>query len=414
MVLAAATGLMGFGGMRNGGNEIIDDGQDDNPAPQGALPVGVTLPVPLDPSGDLVPLPSAYALSIDEMDALVDKLDTSIPENSRRAIKSDMRYLNAWCEAATGHPLPWPAPEDLVWKYMLHHTGDMPGSVEKELIRRGVKRKAGAHVATTVERRLHSWKRVHEEIRNLPCVLSDDRVRSKVRSLIRGLEHVPDYKSPKPIDMEVLDRLLATCDGSLRGTRDRAMLHFAFDSGGRRRSEVTSLDRGQIRRQKPVPVDPDDSAAGTLPCYRIDMRRTKTTHGADRRWVELVGEPAQALSDWLEMSGIEEGAVFPNIDQWENVGDLPMTPDGFARMLKARLRQAGLDETLYSAHGIRAGFLTECSRNGVPLEEAMSMTLHKSHDMAIRYYNAAQVGRRGAARLRETRRLKAADKPEET
>jgi integrase len=39
---------------------------------------------------------------------------------------------------------------------------------------------------------------------------------------------------------EVLEAMLATCDDSLAGVRDRALLHFAWGSGGRRRSEVAA------------------------------------------------------------------------------------------------------------------------------------------------------------------------------
>ena len=36
------------------------------------------------------------------------------PENSLRALTSDLTYLEAWCLAATGTVLPWPTPEALV------------------------------------------------------------------------------------------------------------------------------------------------------------------------------------------------------------------------------------------------------------------------------------------------------------
>ncbi len=37
-------------------------------------------------------------------------------ENSLRALASDLAYLEAWVLAATGTPLPWPAPEALAVK----------------------------------------------------------------------------------------------------------------------------------------------------------------------------------------------------------------------------------------------------------------------------------------------------------
>ncbi|TIT78102.1 MAG: integrase, partial [Mesorhizobium sp.] len=53
----------------------------------------------------------------------------------------------------------------------------------------------------------------------------------------------------------------------------------------------------------------------------------------------------------------------------------------------------------FSAHGLRAGYLTETARRGIPLVEAMQQSQHRSVQQASRYYNDAerQLGR--AARL---------------
>jgi hypothetical protein len=48
----------------------------------------------------------------------------SIPENTLRAIASDLGYLEAWALAATGRPLAWPASEETVLKFIAHHLFD--------------------------------------------------------------------------------------------------------------------------------------------------------------------------------------------------------------------------------------------------------------------------------------------------
>ena len=45
-------------------------------------------------------------------------------ENTLRALASDLAYLEAWALAATGNPLPWPAPEALAVKFVAHHLWD--------------------------------------------------------------------------------------------------------------------------------------------------------------------------------------------------------------------------------------------------------------------------------------------------
>ncbi len=42
--------------------------------------------------------------------------------------------------------------------------------------------------------------------------------------------------------------MLATCDDSLEGLRDRALLCFGFASGGRRRSEIAAADLRDLRK----------------------------------------------------------------------------------------------------------------------------------------------------------------------
>ena len=45
-----------------------------------------------------------------------------------------------------------------------------------------------------------------------------------------------------------LESLLATCDDSLEGLRDAALLLFGFASGGRRRSEIAAADLRDLSR----------------------------------------------------------------------------------------------------------------------------------------------------------------------
>jgi hypothetical protein len=42
--------------------------------------------------------------------------------------------------------------------------------------------------------------------------------------------------------------MLATCDDSQQGLRDRTLLYFGFVSGGRRRSEITAADMRNLHK----------------------------------------------------------------------------------------------------------------------------------------------------------------------
>jgi hypothetical protein len=53
-----------------------------------------------------------------------------IGPNSLRALASDLSYLETWALAATGRPLPWPASEALLLKFVAQH---LWGTVKREV-----------------------------------------------------------------------------------------------------------------------------------------------------------------------------------------------------------------------------------------------------------------------------------------
>src|SRR4051794_39566068 len=66
---------------------------------------------------------------------------------------------------------------------------------------------------------------------------------TQVRELLKNLRSGHSKRGVKPhkqsaLTKEPLQAVLATCDPSPRGLRDRALLLFGWASGGRRRSEI--------------------------------------------------------------------------------------------------------------------------------------------------------------------------------
>jgi hypothetical protein len=60
---------------------------------------------------------------------------------------------------------------------------------------------------------------------------------------------------------------------------------------------------------------------------------------------------------------------------------------------------AGLEPQAFSAHGLRAGYLTEAARQGIALPEEMQQSQHRSVHQATSYYNDADRAKGRAARL---------------
>ncbi|AFL50674.1 integrase [Sinorhizobium fredii] len=331
-------------------------------------------------------------------------------ENTLRALASDLGYLEVWCQLATGAPLPWPAPEALLLKFVAHHLWDpvkraedpvhgMPAEVEAGLRAERLLRSSGPHAPGTVRRRLTSWSTL-TRWRGLSGAFGGPSLKSALRLAVRAGARPRQRKSKKAVTGDVLARLLEACaTDRLVDVRDRALLLTAFASGGRRRSELAGLRVDDLVDEEPVRADPTDKSSPPLPCLSIHLGRTKTTTSDDSEHVLLIGRPVTALKRWLAEAAIVEGALFRRIDQWGNIDRRSLTPQSVNLILKRRCQQAGLDPALFSAHGLRSGYLTEAANRGIPLPEAMQQSLHKSVAQAASYYNSAERKQGRAARM---------------
>lgn len=194
---------------------------------------------------------------------------------------------------------------------------------------------------------------------------------------------------------------------TLRGKRDKAILLVAFDSGGRRRSEVTGMRVEHLRR------DRSGDWLWTIP-------RTKTTDELIVVVPSTGGETcaATALADWLAASGIDEGPVFRRVVEVEGREELRcrevdgaeegLQPRHVATLVQRAAAAAGLNPADYGGHSLRAGFLTDMSRDGHRLEDLMARSGHRSVDVAMGYVRVGRMLGDDPMRtsLREKRRSK--------
>ena len=352
----------------------------------------------------------AELLTDDDVETLKHLAREGMGENSLRALASDLTYLEAWADAAAGQPLPWPASEALALKFVAHHLWEpakrdvdprhgVPVEVAESLRAEGLLRSDGPHAPNTVRRRLASWSTLHRW-KGMEGPFAAPSLRSALRLAVRASPRPRQRKSKRAVTRDVLDRLIATCASDrLADTRDLAILLLAFASGGRRRSEVARLRVEQLRNEPPAPVDPRDAGSPTLPCLAIQLGRTKTRDADEEGRELLVGPPVEALREWLERADIKKGPIFCAIDRWDAVEEKALTPQSINLIVKRRCGMAGLEPDAFSAHGLRAGYLTEAARQGVALPEAMQQSQHRSVQQAASYYNDTERAQGRAARL---------------
>lgn len=348
----------------------------------------------------------AEILTDQDVETLRHLVKEGMGENTLRALTSDLAYLEAWSLAATGSPLPFPAPEALLLKFIAHHLWrhqqreidpdhGMPADVETELRSQGFLRASGPHAPATVRRRLSNWSTL-TRWRGLEGSFSAPSVKSALRLAVRATNRPRSRKSALAITGDIMTKLLETCVGDdLRTLRDRAILMLAFASGGRRRSEVARLSMEQLTLEEPV-IEKDGTP---LPSLSIRLGRTKTASAEEDEIVYLTGRPVDALYAWIAAAKIESGSLFRAVDRWNNVGRQAIDAQTVNAIVKARITIAGLDPKAFSAHGLRSGYLTEAANRGIPLPEAMEQSRHRSVQQASDYYNNAKRRSGRASRL---------------
>ena len=316
------------------------------------------------------------------------------PANTLRAQGRDLVYVSAWKQAAFGAPLAWPESEAVALRFVLHHAEDLtdrPGPAQdaaRALIGLGLRRALTAPAPATLDRRIASWQAFHR-MRNLVSPFSAPLVQEARRKARRAMARPRVPKSPRPITRAVLERLLAGCDDSCRGIRDRAILTLAFASGGRRRAEIAALDRAD--------VDLSEFAARGLIWLRLHS--TKTTGPGQAPRLPLKGPAARALVHWIETARIGAGPLFRPVSRADRPLARGLAPDALRVILRHRLARAGLPEDYATPHGLRAGFLTQAALDGAPLAAAMQLSLHRSAVQAQRYYADVEIAENPATDL---------------
>jgi len=360
------------------------------------------------------------ALTGDDLATLRHLVRAGVGGNSLRALRSDLAYLEAWAQACTGAPLPWPPERALILRFVAHHLWDpaerarnpahgMPAEIEAALRGSGHLRAAGPHAPATVRRRLSSWRALCAW-RESGDPFADAVVGRAVAAAVRATARPRRRKSAAAVDGALIARLMAHLAPDcarpavrdrefarrrLAALRDRAMLALAFAAGGRRRAEIASLTVASLVAQAPVA----DAEGRPLPALALHLGRTKTTDAEADAVAHVAGAPVRFVEAWLAAATIGAGPVFRAIDRWGHVGAGGLDAGALNRVLKTRLAEIGEDPARFSAHGLRAGYITEALDQGIAPQEVMGQTLHRSLKTTMAYYDdrARRTGR--AARL---------------
>jgi site-specific recombinase XerD len=218
--------------------------------------------------------------------------------------------------------------------------------------------------ASTITRRCAGIRYIHR-IAGVESPTSSESIKAVLSGIKRTIGTSVTRKAPATA--ETVRVIIAEMPTDLRGLRDRALLLIGF-AGALRRSELVALDVADL----------EESPEG----FHVRIRRSKTDQEGTGDFVSIpYGSrllPIRALKDWLEASGITQGAVFRSIRRSGKVVDPERLSDrSVANIVKAHAEAVGLDPAVFSGHSLRAGFVTSALQAGADVLRVMDVTRHR-------------------------------------
>jgi integrase len=227
---------------------------------------------------------------------------------------------------------------------------------------------AESHAPTTIRRRLSAIGKMHR-FNDLPWNPAHRDIQGPLQGLLRT--HGRPVQKAAALTLSMLRQLVATCDSTARGRRDRALLLIGF-AGALRRSELVALQ-----------VEDVAVVAGGLRLRIARGKTDQTGQGAEiglprGRHAETC--PLRAFEAWQDVARHKAGPLFRRISTGDSIANTALHPDAVRQILAHRIGMAGLEPDGFarlSAHALRVGFITEAYAKGVRDEDIMRHTRHR-------------------------------------
>lgn len=284
-------------------------------------------------------------------------LEQALAENTKKAYRSDLRHFSDW-----GGTIP--CSDEMVAAYLAAHAEEFA-------------------IATLV-RRIASISKAHT-MKGLKTPTSSDLVKMTMKGIRRS--HGKPQHQVSPLLKDDLISMLAHIQPGKKGIRDRALLLIGFSSA-MRRSELCAINC----------TDLEFVQQG----LRLSIPRSKTDQSGQGRVIGIPYSkssicPVKALQEWLDVSGIKEGAVFRAVDKGGNVADGQICTRTVADVIKHYAEKSGLDPSKYSGHSLRSGLVSSAAQQGVSSWVIRRQTGHKSDNMLSRYIRQSDIFRDNAS-----------------
>ena len=162
----------------------------------------------------------------------------------------------------------------------------------------------------------------------------------------------------------------------------------------------------EVRQQREWAVLASAANARALDVEHVTWMRNGLKLLIERSKTDAEGEGAEIAiprgqaGETCPVAALRTGPPFRKVNRGGSVERNRLSTDAVRQILLKRAARAGLRGTLaepVSPHGLRAGFVTTAYRNGVPDEEIMGHTRHRSLTTMRSYVRRAKLSRESPA-----------------
>jgi len=280
----------------------------------------------------------------------VEKIEGAYAPSTIRAYRSNFEVFIKYCDENKVTALP--AQPEIVSKYIRRLSdGHLKSSSIKIVV---------ASIAA-----IHNLNSLHDSTHH-------PDVKIEMRRMYRTLGRYA--KQAYGINKDLLDKMVAATDDSLRGIRDRAILLVAYDSLCRR-SELVSLDFEDLI------IDSND---GSL---KLKLKKSKTDpHGIGKN-LYLSNEAQLALKEWIVKSQISSGKIFRAITSTGKIKDV-LNSSHIGRIYKKIAKLSMVNQSIIktiSGHSMRVGCAQDLMSSGASLPIIMNRGRWSKSDTVMRY-----------------------------
>jgi site-specific recombinase XerD len=277
--------------------------------------------------------------------------------NTQRAYKADLKDFNDWCEKNS--QIPFPVSAETLAAYVSHLADDYKWA--------------------TINRRMAAISKLHQ-LNNLDSP-TQNRIFRIVMEGIKRTKGIRQKQAPA-FKLNILKQLLRDFDTEMNANlRNKALLLLGF-TGAFRRSELVSLNIEDLTF----------SEEGVI----ISLQKSKTNqYGENEEKAifyspEAVLCPVRTLKKWVERMSKSSDALFVRVRKGDKLTTNRLTDKTVNDLVKTHFGEE------FSAHSLRASFITITKINGADDSEIMRQTKHKTSAMIQRYTRIEDIKKHNA------------------